>query len=213
MVFDRLIVGSFETNCYLTGDLESLECAIIDPGAEAEKIISRLRAGRLIPKMILLTHGHFDHLGAVNDLKEKLKIPLLMHKNDLPTIDQSIEFAHRFDIYLSKCYPDELIKEGDIIRLGKYTLEVMETPGHTPGGLSFLTKSEIFVGDTLFKNGIGRTDLPGGNSLLLKNSLLKIIQLDDNLKILAGHGDESTIKEEKKNNPFLRQLTTNNNII
>lgn len=203
MVFDRLIVSSFETNCYLVGDLDSLECAIIDPGAEPEKIITRLRDGRLVPKMILLTHGHFDHFGAVNDLKEKFKIPLLMHKNELPTIDQSIEFAHHFDIYLGKCYPDELLKDNDIIRIGKYNLKVMETPGHTPGGISFLNDSEIFVGDTLFKNGVGRTDLPGGNAAILKKSLLKLIQLDDNLKILPGHGPESTIGQEKKNNPFL----------
>jgi glyoxylase-like metal-dependent hydrolase (beta-lactamase superfamily II) len=204
MVFDRLVVGSFETNCYLGGDVDSLECAVIDPGAEAEKIISRLRAGRLIPKMILLTHGHFDHFGAVSDIKEKFKIPILTHKNDLPTIDQSTEFAHRFGIYPGKCHPDELLKAGDIIRIGKYALEVLETPGHTPGGLSFLADYEIFVGDTLFKDSIGRTDLPGGNAALLKKSLLKIIQLDDNLKILPGHGQETTVGREKNNNPFLK---------
>jgi len=204
MVFDKLVVGSFETNCYLAGDVDSLECAVIDPGEEAEKIINRLRAGRLIPKMILLTHGHFDHFGAVSELKEKFKMPLLMHENDLQAIDQSLEFAHRFGIYPGKCLPDELLKAGDIIRIGKYALEVVETPGHTPGGLSFLAEYEIFVGDTLFKNGVGRTDLPGGNAALLKKSLLKIIQLDDNLKILPGHGPETTVGEEKKNNPFLK---------
>lgn len=204
MVFDRLTVGSFETNCYLVGDVDSLECAVIDPGAEAEKIVSRITAGRLIPKMILLTHGHFDHFGAVNDLKEKFKIPLLMDKDDLATIDQSIEFAPHFGIYSSKCYPDELIKDGDVIKIGKNELRVLETPGHTPGSLCFLSKTEIFVGDTLFKNGIGRTDLPGGDAALLKKSLLKIIRLDDNLKILAGHGEESTIGQEKKSNPFLK---------
>ncbi len=204
MVFDKLVVGPFETSCYLAGDIDSLECAIIDPGAEPEKIIGRIRAGRLKPKMILLTHGHFDHFGAASDLKEKFKIPLMMDKDDLQTIDQSIEFAPHFGIYSSKCYPDELLKDGDIIRAGKYALKVMETPGHTPGGLSFLADNEIFVGDTLFKNGIGRTDLPGGDAALLKKSLLKIIRLDDSLKILSGHGDETTIGQEKKNNPFLR---------
>jgi glyoxylase-like metal-dependent hydrolase (beta-lactamase superfamily II) len=203
MVFDRLVVGSFETNCYLAGDVDSLECAVIDPGAEAEKIISRIKAGRLIPKMILLTHGHFDHFGAANDLKEKFKIPLLMHKDDLQTIDQSLEFARRFGIYSGICRPDETVKDGDIMRIGKYTLQVIETPGHTPGGLSFLGDYEIFVGDTLFKDGVGRTDL-GGNASALKKSLLKIIQLDDNLKILPGHGPETTIGQEKKNNPFLK---------
>lgn len=204
MIFDKLVVGSFETNCYLAGDVDSLECAVIDPGAEPEKIINRIRAGRLIPKMILLTHSHFDHTGAVNDLKEKFKIPLLMHKDDMKTIDQSVEFALRFGMHSGKCYPDELLKDGDMIRIDKYALQVMETPGHTPGGLSFLAEYEIFVGDILFKNGVGRTDLPGGNAAALKKSLLKIIQLDDNLKILAGHGDETTVKEEKKNNPFLK---------
>ncbi len=204
MIFDRLIVGSFATNCYLVGDADTLECAIIDPGAESSKIANRIKAGKLKPKMILLTHGHFDHIGAVNDLKDQFKIPLLLNKDELTIVDDSINFAYRIGIHLSKCYPDELLKDGDIINIGKYSLEVIETPGHTPGGLSFLADYEIFVGDTLFKAGVGRTDLAGGNPVLLKKSLRRIIQLDGNLKVLPGHGEETTVEEEKKNNPFLQ---------
>ncbi|MDP1629647.1 MAG: MBL fold metallo-hydrolase [bacterium] len=204
MIFDKLVVGSFETNCYLAGDADTLECAIIDPGAEAEKIINRIKIGRLKPKAILLTHGHFDHFGAVSELKEKFGIPVLLDKDDLKAIDESINFALRFNINISKPYPDELIKSGDIIRIGKYSLEVLETPGHTPGSVCYLADYEIFSGDTLFKNGVGRTDLPGGNTGELKKSLQKIIRLDENLKIFPGHGEETTIGTEKKTNPFLK---------
>jgi hydroxyacylglutathione hydrolase len=173
MIVKQIVVGPLETNCYLLTDEKTKEIAIIDPGDEAEKISNAIKDNNLKPKFILLTHAHPDHVGALSALKNELKIPFLK------------------------------TKEGDAIKIGDIAIKVIETPGHTPESVCFIADKFIFSGDTLFKGGIGRTDLEGGDFNQIQKSLNRLMEFPDDFEVWPGHGEETTIGEEKKNNPFL----------
>ncbi len=173
MIIKRIIVGPIEANCYLIGDEKTKEAIIIDPGDEAGKIFSAIKENDLKPKFILLTHQHPDHIGALEEIKEKLGIEVLD------------------------------AKDGNELKLGNLKIEVLATPGHSEEGVCFIVDNLIFSGDTLFKGGIGRTDLEGGDFNQIQKSLKRLMQFPDNFKVFPGHGEETTIGEEKKNNPFL----------
>jgi len=164
---------------------------IIDPGGDAEKLLHIIRQEGLDIRFIILTHGHFDHTGAVNPIKEALGIPLYMNKNDLYILPKGIK-------------PDAYLEDGDTRVFGKEQLLIMETPGHTPGSISIKVGDCIFTGDTLFQESVGRTDLPGGShNTLIKSITEKLTSLPDNTKVYPGHGPSSTIGWEKNHNPFL----------
>ena len=206
MILRILTVGPLETNCYVLGDEESKEAVVIDPGGNFENIDRELKKLKLTVKYIILTHGHFDHTGALAQLKKTSKAEVLIHSADATMLsaDQSQPFF--LDSGSGPCPPDRMITEGDKIQFGQSTLEVLHTPGHTPGGISLVIDRMIFTGDTLFCGSVGRADLPGSSYRKLIDSIrTKLLSKSDDYVIYPGHGPESTIGEERRNNPFLTE--------
>jgi glyoxylase-like metal-dependent hydrolase (beta-lactamase superfamily II) len=208
----RLVVGAIATNCWIY-QINEREAAIIDPGAEADTIISTLVSLRLTPKFILLTHGHFDHITALPDLVNfygSVKPQIAIHKADAQYLGDeafasasvSISAAMGDSSFIDAFWPksggmpaaDVLLEEGDAI--GPFT--VIHLPGHTPGSIAFWDKEEgvLFTGDTLFQAGYGRTDLPGGNEKELSASLQRLFKMDAGIKVYPGHDEATTIGDE-----------------
>ena len=193
----QVITGEIEENCYIVIDEETKKAFLVDPGDEAGKIIATLESLDVNLEYILLTHGHFDHLGAVEEIADKYNVPFYMSKVDeeyqekLPQLFPKVRKA------------DKYLLDGDIIKLGKHDVKVIATPGHTEGGLSFLIDEYLFTGDTLFRTNVGRTDFPGGDFNKIIDSIKKLVKLDDNTIVCPGHGPSSTIGYEKERNPYL----------
>lgn len=201
MRIETLVVGQLQTNCYLVFDKETREAVVIDPGDDAEFVIQKIKDLDLKPQFILATHGHFDHILGVLELKLTLKIPFLAHKKDEFLIKRAGRTADYFVKGESNLTPkiDKYIKEGDQIVFGKKGgLRVVETPGHSPGGVIFLTEGVCFSGDTLFKQAIGRTDYSYGSSKDLLESLKKIFKLPKETIIYPGHGEVTSVEKEIK---------------
>jgi len=206
MKYEKIVVGALETNCYLAFCEKSRECAVIDPGADPEKIIRIIDDKDLKPVVLLNTHGHIDHIGGNKAIKEKFGVPLYIHK-DYEKMLKSVLQSGLALLLGSKASPapDKLLNEGDIIDIGESKLEVIHTPGHSPGSVSFLTDMVLFSGDTLFCGGVGRTDLPGGSWDKLVNSIRKkILTLPDETLVLPGHGPATTVGQEKESNPYIK---------
>ncbi|MGB7294688.1 MAG: MBL fold metallo-hydrolase [Candidatus Aminicenantales bacterium] len=199
------VVGPLDTNCYLVYCGETLDCAIIDPGAEAERIFPLIYELGLEPSILLNTHGHLDHIGANRDIKDKFGIPLCIHGLDMPLLESDLQSELSFFLCAKESPPpDRLLQDGDTISIGRSSLRVIHTPGHTPGSVSFLGDGFLFSGDTLFNGGVGRTDLPGGSTRDLENSIrTRILTLSPETIVLPGHGPWTTVGEEKESNPFL----------
>ncbi|MCX7943161.1 MAG: MBL fold metallo-hydrolase [Deltaproteobacteria bacterium] len=208
MKYEVLVVGPLETNCYILYSNQK-ECIVVDPGFEAEEIIAFIEKLGKIPKMTLLTHAHFDHISALRDLRDKFKsMKILIHPMEKEMLTQQSSFARFFGIKI-KDPPsaDGLIDEGDVISLGDERLEVIYTPGHSQGSISFISREDKFVvvGDLLFKGSIGRTDFPGGSFEEIKRSIQKkIYNLPDEFDVLPGHGDLTKVGIEKRYNSFVR---------
>lgn len=205
MNYEMLAVGPLETNCYVVYCQDSLECAVVDPGAEADRIFQLIARKSLKPALILNTHGHIDHIGANKDIKEKFNIPLYIHSADSPMLDnvQQSEMAIFLGVVDSPS-PDHLLNDGDKIKIGKSFLRVIHTPGHSPGSVSFLGDGFLLSGDTLFFGGVGRTDLPGGSWKDMESSIKnKILTMPDEMIVLPGHGPFTTVGQEKRANPFI----------
>lgn len=205
MNYKLVVVGPLDTNCYLVYCDETLDCAVIDPGAEAERIFPLVVELELKPVIILNTHGHIDHIGANKDVKDKFNVPLCIHSLDSPLLEKIQEFELSFFLGAKESPPaDRLLEDKDTIRFGKSSLRVVHTPGHTPGSVSFLGDGIVFSGDTLFFGGVGRTDLPGGSTKDLEKSIReKILTLPPETIVLPGHGPMTSVGEEKESNPFL----------
>jgi len=202
----RLIVGPLDSNCYVLWDDRSKEGVIIDPGENAELILRTVKELDIDIKYILVTHGHFDHVAAVAPLKRELNADFLAHKDDFFFIEDGKNAAFRwgFDIEQPP-KPDRFIKDGDTIKVGNFELQVLHTPGHSPGGVSFLYDRMVFGGDTLFQRSIGRTDFRMGSFDDLSNSIkTRLYTLPDDTVVYTGHGPITTIGKEKKYNPFVR---------
>ncbi|APH20760.1 MBL fold metallo-hydrolase [Clostridium botulinum] len=191
-------VGIYNANCYLLIDQD--KCAIIDPGGDPEDIIKIIEDNNLIPKFILLTHGHIDHVGGVEAIKDEYNIPFYINRKDEDLIKEAEYIFGNFGKYKNA---DEYLVEGKEFQLANLKIKAIETPGHSPGGMSFLVNNVIFTGDTLFRESIGRSDFIGGSHNTLINSIQsKITVLDPDIYVLPGHGPQSTIGYEKDNNPF-----------
>jgi glyoxylase-like metal-dependent hydrolase (beta-lactamase superfamily II) len=206
MILERLEVTSFLMNCYIVGCEKTNACAIIDPGGSFQYIDERITALGLSPKMILLTHGHADHIGAVEDLKNKYNIPVYVHEFDSEMINKP-ELNHSYDIFRKKISLDFdfLLKDGQTIELGELKINVIHTPGHTRGGVCFKIDDIILSGDTLFKYSIGRTDFEGGSMEVIINSIVnKLFVYNDDITVYPGHGSETSIGDEKKANPYVK---------
>ena len=203
MLIKCFTVGSFETNCYIVTDEQSLRCAVIDPGADATTILNYLEENRLRCAFVLLTHGHFDHTGAVEALRAETGAPLYMHKADDGV---SIGGAfYRFDAPKDAHF----FREGDVIAMDRISFAVLETPGHTPGSVTLLameTGSEervLFTGDTLFRDSCGRTDFPGSDQRAMLRSLRRLAELPGDYEVYPGHMESTSLSRERRANPFM----------
>lgn len=204
MILKTVIVGSMEVNCYILASDRNSPAIIIDPGDDVTKIKRVLESYILEPAFVINTHGHFDHIGC----DDKFGVPVYVHIQD----EKSLKGAkNNFSSFLGSAYKVKseikTLKDKEIIKLQDIELQVIHTPGHTAGGISLLMQKPkdniLFTGDTLFRQGIGRTDLGGDEELLICSIREKLFILPDNTIIYPGHGPSSTIGAEKKNNPFL----------
>lgn len=212
MIFEHLVVGMLRTNCYLLGDERSRRAAVIDPGGGGGRICSRIRDLGLELAAILNTHAHYDHIVAAWTLKKELGGEIYLNPADQPLLLQVIfGLAMRFHPEIRPVAPDEIDRmpiEGDILEFGEIRIEVLETPGHTPGHVSYYLSDHgmVFSGDTIFAGSIGRTDFPGGSHEQLLHSVrTKIFTLPDRTAIYPGHGPKTTVGKEKRTNPFFSQ--------
>ena len=205
MIIKKLEVGPIMANCFIVGCNETHEAAVIDPGDEADRILLALAQAKLTVKQIINTHGHFDHVGANKRMKAATGAPILIHALDASMLSMLSRSAAAWGMSAEDSpSPDRTIDEGDVIRVGSIRLQVIHTPGHTPGGVSLIEDGCVFVGDTLFAGSVGRTDFPGGDFDTLKSSIQKkLFALGDEMKVFTGHGPETTIGEEKRYNPFV----------
>nr|WP_312575869.1 MBL fold metallo-hydrolase [Sedimentibacter sp.] len=206
MIFEAMAVGSYMSNCYIVGSDKTKEAAIIDPGAEFNRIDAKIIELGLTPKMIILTHAHGDHIGAVLEFIEKYHIPVYIHEDDADALVDSntnlTKVLFRKEVTIN---PDVKLKDGDKITLGDLEFEIIHTPGHTPGGISIKVENIMMTGDTLFNHSIGRTDFPGGSFDQIIDSIRnKIFKYDDETIVYPGHNSPTTIESEKIGNPFLR---------
>ena len=199
MLIKCLPVGHLMTNCYIVTDETTLECAVIDPGDESNTILYYLEDNHLTCRAILLTHGHYDHTGAVYAVHEETGAPVYMNALDAGT-------AVAFDSY-TFTPPEGTIfyKEGDEVKVGNLTFRVMETPGHTPGSSVIKIGDCLFTGDTLFRHECGRCDLEGGDFSAMLRSLKRLSELEGDYKVLPGHEGISTLDEERVANPYMLQ--------
>ena len=202
-----VVVGPFAVNCYLLWNEASREGVLIDPGAEAENIKAEMDQISMIPKAILLTHGHGDHIAAVRELKEEFDIPLYIGAGEEGLLaDPQANISAFFNQPIAAPPPDYLLKDGDVIKPAGFRLAVLATPGHTSAGVCYLEEEagRLFAGDTLFAGGIGRTDLPGGDFKTLLNSINRqILTLPDSIQVYPGHGSATTVGVERETNPWL----------
>ncbi|MFB0559030.1 MAG: MBL fold metallo-hydrolase [Dehalococcoidales bacterium] len=204
MIIKTVVVGPFGSNCYIVGSESNKEGMIIDPGDEAKKILKNVKDLGLNIKLIVITHGHIDHIGAIKEVKEATGAELAIHADDASSLhDQSIARAFGLS-YPPSPSPDRLLKGGDSIDIGDLHFLVLHTPGHSPGGICLLGEGVVFSGDTLFNYGIGRYDLPGGSGSQIMNSIhTKLMILPDNTIVYPGHGPDTTIGTERQSNPFI----------
>lgn len=190
-----LTLGAYQVNCYIIHDEKSTSCCVIDPGYEADTILDKLSELGLTLEAILLTHGHFDHVGAVRDIAADTGCQVYLCADDLclPT-----------NLTAGKLYYTQTYAEGTRLHLAGLDITVLQTPGHTPGSVCLLIGDSLFSGDTLFAGSCGRTDLPGGSWTDMQNSLKRLSQIEANLWVLPGHGESTMLASEKKYNPYLR---------
>ena len=201
-----LEVGQFASNCYIVGS-DSGEGMVIDPGADAGKILKAIKELKLDIKLIVATHGHIDHIGAVDEIKKATGAPFAIHSDDVQTLSQGAGFfSFMFAASASSPpQPDILLQGGDSVGVSGLSFSVLYTPGHSPGGICLLGHGAVFVGDTLFCQSIGRFDFPGSSGSQLLDSIhSKLMVLPDSTIVYPGHGPQTTIGDERRMNPFLK---------
>lgn len=201
MIIKKIVVGPLESNCYIVGDEDTRGAFIIDPGADYRKIKNLIDKNELKPRAIINTHGHGDHIAS----NEDFGVPVWIHRLDAEFLkDPSKNLSGAFGFLLKTRSASRLLEHGDILAIGNYTLEVIHTPGHTPGSICLKGDRVIFTGDTLFCQGIGRTDFEYGSEEDIMRSIKeRLFTLDDSYIIYPGHGPNSTIGNERQNNPFI----------
>ena len=203
-------VGALEVNCYIVWDAETGEGVIIDPGADAAEIEAAVRGEGVKVRCVINTHGHFDHVGANKAMKAAFGAPVAIHPKDAPLMADAHEHGIFFGVDTPRQNePDILLEDGQAIEFGKLRLKVIYTPGHTRGGVCLYEEDGkvLFTGDTLFAGSVGRTDFEGGSMEDLMASITdRLLVLGNEVRVLPGHGPESTIGEEREINPFLSGL-------
>lgn len=204
LVYGRAL-GDWGTNCYIVACSETKQAAVIDPGQPDAWIKRVLREENLTPRLVILTHGHLDHIGGVEWVKGFTGAPVLIHPADAamlpdPALNGSLFFGER----VVAPPADRLLNEGETVAVGNLRLQVLHTPGHTPGGICLYTAGHVIAGDTLFAGSIGRTDLPGGNyETLIRSIKQKLLPLPPETVVYPGHGETTSVGDEAQYNPFL----------
>lgn len=206
MILKTLAVGMYETNCYVVGSESTKQGMIVDPGAEPGNILNMVEKLRLSIAWIIITHTHFDHIGALKAVKDATGAKLAIHEAETEGAKQAIDQA--LGVMTGSvgkpAKPDRLLEDGDIIDIGDLQFTVLHTPGHSRGGISLVGQGVVFSGDTLFNSGVGRTDFPGCSHTQLMASIRnKLMALPDETVVFPGHGPETTIGAERRMNPFL----------
>jgi glyoxylase-like metal-dependent hydrolase (beta-lactamase superfamily II) len=206
MIIKPVIVGWLRTNCYIVGDEATKTCAIIDPGQKADQILEAVAELGLEVKLILLTHGHYDHVMAVPQIVKATGAKVYIHKKDqwLLECDEVLRYGTRAEGY-SVPHIDGFLEDGQTIALGSLTFKVLHTPGHTAGCCVFLCEEAMFSGDTLFQECCGRTDLETGSLEDILRSLKRLAQLEGNFRVFPGHEGFSSLEYERQYNPYIRE--------
>ncbi|ANC77852.1 hypothetical protein ABE65_014010 [Fictibacillus phosphorivorans] len=207
MKWKKLTVGPVQENTYIIYNNLN-EAVVIDPGSEGKRIIQTIESLKVKPLAILLTHAHFDHIGAVDDVRERYNIPLYIHKKEADWLSDTKKNGSKYfgQSITAKPATHILTNTDNTLKIGNFSFEVLTTPGHSPGSVSYYLKSSgaVFSGDALFAGSIGRTDLHGGDQDVLINSIHeKLLHLPEETMVLSGHGPETTIGMEMDSNPFL----------
>ncbi len=204
MKLESLTVGLIGTNCYLLWDESAGNAAaIVDPGGSADLILNKIKQEKLDVKMILLTHGHFDHVMGVPDLLEAYPdLPVYITETDYPEARDGGQFGYRMGEVSSVQFYDE----GDTVELGGLKIDVLRTPGHTPGSVTLRVEDVLLTGDTLFCGSCGRTDFPGGSYADMQRSLKRLADLPGNYRVYPGHEGSTTLDYERRYNPFMQRL-------
>lgn len=201
-----LTVGPLQENCYLLTDTQTQQAVLVDPGDEAERLLSAL--GNFNLAAVWLTHAHFDHIGALSEVHRRFPVPVYLHANDRELFDHAAQSAAFFGLTLEQPVLGTVsIGHGQTLTLGAHEATCLFTPGHAPGHMAFylLEQGVVIAGDALFQGSIGRTDLPGGDHALLLASIRReLLTLPDETRVLPGHGPETTVGAERRANPFLR---------
>lgn len=205
MKLTQLTVGQLGVNCYIVSCEDTKEALVIDPGDNAEIILEKVAQENLQVKYIVNTHGHADHIGANNILKNKTKAVIAIHIDDVPMLDNpKLNLSVYIGASIISDPADIILNAGDIITIGNVKLSVLHTPGHTKGGICLLTEGALFSGDTLFAESIGRCDFPDGSMNDLIHSIQsQLMKLPDDIKVYPGHGPATTIGWERIHNPYL----------
>ncbi|MCI1248094.1 MAG: MBL fold metallo-hydrolase [Megasphaera sp.] len=205
MKYLTMVLGPISTNCYIVYDSDSRDAMVVDPAWDFQRIDKELKDHTLKLRMIYLTHGHADHIGALQEMRNYYDVPVYIGAGDIDLISNS---KNNLSLFMGKkiecTSPDKIVHEGDTITLGSLSFNVLETPGHTPGGTSLYGHGVVFSGDTLFRYSVGRTDLYGGSTQQLIDSInTKLMKLPDDTIVLTGHGPATRIGDECNTNPYL----------
>jgi glyoxylase-like metal-dependent hydrolase (beta-lactamase superfamily II) len=207
MKIDTFTVGSFAMNCYLVTDTESGEAIYIDPGAEADHLIEKISVQDIKLKFVINTHCHIDHTAEVSKVINYYKVPFYIHRGEQPLLDNLQEQGNFFGISVEDIPKvTDFVDDADSLEFGNRQIKILHTPGHSPGGISIKIENSVFVGDCLFMDSIGRTDLLGGDyNQLITSIKTKLLSLDNSTIVYPGHGPATTIGRERENNSFLQQ--------
>jgi hydroxyacylglutathione hydrolase len=206
MIIKRLVVGHLSANCYIVGSENTHDGMVIDPGGNGEEIKDAITDSGLLIKIIVLTHGHSDHIAALYEIQDMTGAEVAIHIEDADFLEGRGAFSSQFGIsYRTPHPPDRLLREGDTIEIGDLDFTVIHTPGHTPGCICLRHDHIVFTGDTLFRSGIGTTLMPGSSrSQLIKSIKTRLMVLPDNTVLYPGHGRDTTIGAERRDNRYVR---------
>lgn len=204
MFVRTLTVGPFQENCYLLADDSTRDAVLIDPGDEAARLVGAIEEDGWTLRALWITHGHIDHVGGIAAVKRQWDVPVYLHPADRAMYDRASEQGKRFGLHVeTPPPPDHGLAEGDVLAVGTLAFGVIHVPGHSPGHVAFVGHGVVFGGDCLFAGSIGRTDLPLSDPSALARSLERFVALPEETVVYSGHGPATSIREEKRSNPFL----------
>jgi len=205
MILETVVVGPLGVNCYIIGCAETRDSAVVDPGADAAKILAVVAKLGLTVKYVLNTHGHFDHVGGNREVLAATGAKLLIHEGDLHFLSRAADTAAMYGAKAENSpRPDGFLDEAQPVSFGRKTLKVLHTPGHTPGGCCFYLEGTVITGDTLFAASVGRTDFPGSShEALMEGIRSRLMPLPDETAVYPGHGPSTTIGRERRTNPYI----------